>query len=112
MHFILIFLPLLFSLASASPTDCVSAIETAVVLFNFNLTEACYHRICHNDLNLFSMWAAAKVYCKSAEEISAGSAVIEGYCTEYGFTDLVPYDTYLARLTDSAVAALPVVWIL
>jgi hypothetical protein len=55
------------------------------------------------------MWAAAKVYCKSAKDISAGSAVIEGYCVDYALADLVPYDTYLPRLTDSAIAALPVV---
>ncbi|TVY39053.1 hypothetical protein LOCC1_G005612 [Lachnellula occidentalis] len=68
-----------------------------------------YQSLCQNNLSLFSMWAAAKVYCITEEQISAGEEWVQDYCTAVGYDLLVPYATLLPNLTDNAIAALPVV---
>ena len=108
MYFLLLFLALLSSFTSANPSDCLNGIETAISKFTFDGAEGYYQSIYQNDLSLFSMWAAAKIYCTSEEEISAGEALIQSYCYPEGF-DFVPYATFLPNLTDAAIASLPVV---
>ncbi|EXJ60500.1 hypothetical protein A1O7_04653 [Cladophialophora yegresii CBS 114405] len=90
-------------------TGCLGGIQTAISYLNFNVTDATdyYGNGCTNELLVYSMWAAAKVYC-TAEEIAAGSELFDGYCTEYGGVKLVPYSEVLPILTNSYIRSLPV----
>ncbi|TVY91322.1 putative ferric reductase transmembrane component [Lachnellula willkommii] len=133
MYFILLSLAQFFYFTSAAPSDCLNGIEEAISKFVFaeevgpphqglcqneeaiskfvfaGEVEPPYQSLCQNNLSLFSMWAAAKVYCITEEQISAGEQWLRGYCTGAGFDLLVPYATLLPNLTDDAIAALPVV---
>ncbi|TVY24474.1 Ferric/cupric reductase transmembrane component [Lachnellula hyalina] len=109
MYFILIFLTYFSSFTAAVPSDCLNGIEEALSTFVFAEAVTPFQSLCQNNLSLFSMWAAAKVYCITEEQISAGEEWAQVYCTEVGYDLLVPYATILPNLTDDAIAALPVV---
>jgi len=99
---------LLSSFATGDPSDCPNGIGTVVSKFTFVGAVGYHQSICRNNLSLFSMWAAAEVYCTSEKEISAGESLVQGYCTGEGF-DLMPYAIFLPNLTDPAIASLPLV---
>jgi ferric-chelate reductase len=90
-------------------TGCLNGVQTAVSYLNFNVTDPSdyYGNSCTNELLVNSMWAAAKLYC-TAEQIVAGSKEFEGYCTEYGGVELVPYSKVLPILTNDYIRSLPV----
>ncbi|KAG4440540.1 hypothetical protein IFR05_003956 [Cadophora sp. M221] len=105
----LIFTGALFaSSVVANPVDCLEGIVAATGQFIFNATDDYYNNLCHGELFLTSVYAAAKTYC-TLEEIVAGSASVGKTCSEYGFTVLTPYEEFAPKLTDSFIASLPVV---
>ncbi|CZT12929.1 uncharacterized protein RAG0_16574 [Rhynchosporium agropyri] len=107
LRFILISTILALSVA-ANAIDCLEGIVTATGKFTFNATDDYYNNLCHGELFLTSVYAAAKVYC-TPEEIAAGSAAIGKTCSEYGFTVLTPYAEFAPILADAFISSLPVV---
>ena len=99
---------LLASFAVANPVDCLEGIIVATGQFIFNATDTYYNNLCHGELFLTSVYAAAKTYC-TPEEIVAGSASVGKTCREDGFTVLSAYEEFAPKLTDSFIASLPVV---
>jgi hypothetical protein len=91
-------------------TECIDGILTAVTEFPFAGAdpEDYYGTLCTYNLSVNSLWSAAKLYCNPAE-IKAGSALYEGYCTEYGSVSLVPYSEVEPELTDAYINSLQVV---
>ncbi|KAL2066622.1 hypothetical protein VTL71DRAFT_2693 [Oculimacula yallundae] len=92
----------------ANAIDCLEGIVAATGQFIFNATDAYYNNLCHGELFLTSVYAAAKTYC-TPEEIIAGSASVGKQCVKFGFTFLTPYEEFAPNLTDAFISTLPVV---
>ncbi|OQV01412.1 hypothetical protein CLAIMM_06779 [Cladophialophora immunda] len=89
-------------------TGCLDGVQTAVSYLTFNETDPDYYvNSCTNKLVVYSMWAAAKLYC-TPREIAAGEKEFSGYCEEYGNVELIPYAKVLPILTDEYIKSLPV----
>jgi hypothetical protein len=110
----IVFFPLLFRPALglngvSFSTECLDGIVTAVTHFTFAGADPDYYKtLCTYDLSVYSMWTAAKLYCKPAE-IAAWSAEYQGYCERYRNIRLVPYIEVEPELTDAYIKSLPVV---
>jgi hypothetical protein len=98
------------ALGSDYAIECLNGIRTAVSEFAFvdNENGTYWTGICNDTLGVYSLWAAAKIYC-TPEEIIAGSNMLGEYCEEYGGVPLTPYATLLPNLTDAYINSLQVV---
>lgn len=115
MLWILLFVFLLFSPSQGVlngidlETECLDGIVAAVTDFTFAGASSDYYvTLCTYNLSLYSMWAAAKIYC-TPSEIEAGSIEYDGYCMEYGEVELVQYSEVEPALTDAYIKTLQIV---
>ena len=103
---------LLWRLATAHGPEiyCIDGIRTSLagIVFEGTDHDDYWVNICTNNLSVTSMWAAAKLYCTDHERAD-GEEMLAGYCTEYGFVTLTPYDDVLPILTDQFIKSLPIV---
>ncbi|KAJ5156900.1 uncharacterized protein N7482_008000 [Penicillium canariense] len=86
--------------------ECINGIQTAVATFKFT-GEKGGAFTCVGNHHVYSLWAAAKVYC-TEDEIEAGSMYLAHICLPRK-TPLVPYSTVDPHLTPDYIQSLPVV---
>jgi hypothetical protein len=99
-----------WAIAESPDINCLDGIRTAIAGITFAGTdpEDYWGNICTNNLSVTSMWASTKVYCTDRERV-AGEEMLSGYCAEYGFVTLTPYDDILPILTDQYINTSPLV---
>lgn len=96
------------SVGELSPaTGCLDGIVTALGKFTFSPYHPSRASFCTNNLSMYSMWTAAKVYCTPAE-IEAGYMEYGRECLLYR-AHLVPYSEVEPKLTNTYIRSLPVV---
>lgn len=88
---------------------CLMGIQTSLSSLTFSSTDPAdyYGNECANKDMVWSMWAAAKVYC-TPQEIEAGEKLLAGDCQTYGSVTLTPYAKVLPHLTDEYIKSLPI----
>lgn len=89
-------------------TACMQGVRLALSPFYFtggNVFDF-YESLCANPLRTTSFYASGKIHC-SAEEVVAGSALLEYSCLALAGIPAVPYSAVQSNLTDEYINSLP-----
>jgi len=89
---------------------CVDAVYEALSSLSFegSSADAYWESTCQNPLKVGTIYASATRYCTN-REISAGTALLEKYCLEYGELGLLPYSNFKLNLTEEYLSSLRVI---